>query len=311
MPIEIALLGCGHPHVADVLGVVAAEPDLRLAAAWDSDRSAIPGVISAHAVDDLDRAIRRADAVVVCAPTDQRGAICTRAARAGRPVLVEKPVALDAAEARRVAREIARSRTPAYATLFLRQLPALARLRGVLRSDLLGRVSSVTMSLTHAGALNGMFTGPASWMRDPRRSGVGGFGDLAIHLIDALAVLGPSPRLDAVMPDRDRAAATDLGGTAIGRWAGAPVTVRASWATSPGGLRITVSAAAATAVLQDGSLDILGRDGSRERWVGAPPDAGEALRGFAERLRTRRMDLAGLEPAIRAQEIIERATVLD
>jgi hypothetical protein len=29
--IDAALLGCGHPHVPDVLGVVASEPDLRLA----------------------------------------------------------------------------------------------------------------------------------------------------------------------------------------------------------------------------------------------------------------------------------------
>src|ERR1700722_2986308 len=187
MPIEIALLGCGHPHVPDLLGVIASEPDLRLAAAWDADRSAVPGPISSHAVSDLDTAIARADAVVVCAPTDQRPAVCARAARAGRPILVENPVARTAAEARALSREILRSRTPAYAALFLRELPALGRLRHVLGADLLGRLSAASASYLQAGALSGSFAGPAGWMHDPRRAGVGGLGDLGIHLVDAFA----------------------------------------------------------------------------------------------------------------------------
>src|SRR3954465_4249587 len=99
MPIDIALLGCAHPHVPDVLGVLASEPDLRLVAAWDADRSAIPGPISGVAVGRADSAIRRASAVVICAPTDQRPALCVQAARAGCPILVEEPGARTAAEA--------------------------------------------------------------------------------------------------------------------------------------------------------------------------------------------------------------------
>src|SRR5215210_4767294 len=115
MPIDIALLGCAHPHVPDVLGVLASEPDLRLVAAWDADPSAIPGAISGVAVTRADTAIRRATAVLVCAPTDQRPALCVQAARAGKPVLVEKPLARTATDARGVAKEVARSRTPALA----------------------------------------------------------------------------------------------------------------------------------------------------------------------------------------------------
>src|SRR3954467_1924189 len=99
MAIDIALLGCAHPHLPDVLGVLASEPDLRLVAAWDADPSAIPGAISGVAVSRLDTAIRRAVAVVICAPTDQRPALCVQAARAGCPLLVEKPVARGGAEA--------------------------------------------------------------------------------------------------------------------------------------------------------------------------------------------------------------------
>ena len=299
MPIDVALLGCAHPHVADVLGVIASEPDLRLAAAWDED--AVPGPISHAAVSRAETAIARADAVVICAPTDQRPALCVQAARAGRPLLVEKPLALSAADAHAVVREVERSRTPGLAALFLRELPALRRLRAVLQERLLGRLASVSAAFVHAGAIEGMFDGPRAWMRDPRRAGVGGFGDLALHLVDALSVLSPDepPVVAATTLD------AGLGGAAVGRAAGVPLTVRAGWATSPGGLELVVAGSAGTAVLRDGVLEL-----GDERWVGPPPDAGEAVRAFAACLRARRFPRDGLERAARAQHVLESAIAL-
>jgi predicted dehydrogenase len=309
MPIDIALLGCSHPHVPDVLGVLAAEPDLRLVAAWDADRSAIPVAISGAAVARAETAIRRAHAVVVCAPTDQRPALCAQAAAAGRPMLVEKPLAGTAAEARRLVREITRSGTPALAALFLRELPALGRLGGVLRERLLGRLAGVTAAYTHTGAIDGWFEGPTAWMLDPRRAGVGGFGDLGLHLVDALAALATRdpPALAAVALDRSGSGPADIGGVALGTWAGAPLTVRASWATRPGGLELKVTGAAGTATVRDGVLELDAGTGAPERWVGAPPDAGEAMRAFATRLRARRFARDGLAAAVRAQEVLEGA----
>jgi len=309
VPIDVALLGCAHPHVPDVLGVLASEPDVRLAAAWDEDPSAIPVAVSGAAVARAETAIRRAHAVVICAPTDRRPALCAQAAQAGRPILVEKPVARTADEARAVAREVARSRTPAMAALFLRELRALGRLAGVLEARLLGRLESASASLTHSGAIDGWFEGPSTWLRDPRRAGVGGFGDLALHLVDALAALpgDEPPRLAAVALDRAGAGHVDLGGIALGMWSGVPLNVRAGWASRPGGLEVRIAGAAGTAVLRDGVLELVGEGAAAERWVGAPPDAGESLRAFVARLRARRFPRDGLAPAVRAQELIEAA----
>jgi predicted dehydrogenase len=310
MPIDVALLGCAHPHVPDVLGVLASEPDVRLVAAWDADPSVVPVVIAGAAVARAETAIGRAHAVVICAPTDDRPALCVQAARAGRPLLVEKPVARSAAEARAVAREIARSRTPAVAALFLRELPALRRLGGVLAEGLLGRPASVTAALTHSGAIDGWFDGPTAWMRDVDRAGVGGFGDLALHLVDALAVLTSDdpPSLAAVA--LDRAGDGDVGGLALGSWAGVPLSVRASWAVRPGGLELVVAGAAGTAEIRDGVLELARGGPTPERWVGAPPDAGEATRAFLNQLRTRRFPRDGLAPAVRAQQVLEAAVTV-
>jgi predicted dehydrogenase len=306
VPFDVALLGCGHPHVPELLGVLASEPDLRLAAVWDADPSAIPGPVGAAAVTRAETAIARAHAVVICAPTDQRPALCVQAARAGRPLLVEAPLALTASAAGGLARELERSRTPALAALQLRELPALRRLHALLAERLLGRPASVSASYAHAGALDGRFDGPRAWLRDPRRAGVGAFGDLALPLLDALASLAPDepPALAAMTRDGD------LGGAALGSCAGAPLTLRTSWATRPGGLEIAVSGSAGTATVRDGVLELVRGFGAPERWVGPPPDAGEALRAFAGYLRARRFPRDGLTRAVVAQRRVEAAVVI-
>jgi predicted dehydrogenase len=308
VPINLALLGCGHPHLPDVLGVLASEPDLRLVAAWDADPSAVPVAIAGAAVARAETAIRRADAVIICAPTYERPALCAQAARAGRPLAVEPPLAPSATEARAVAREVERSRTPGVPMLFLRQLPAIGRLAVVLRERLLGRLAGVSATFAHAGALDGGLEGPRAWMRDVARSGVGGFGDLALHLIDALALLSADepPRLAAVAYDRPGGRRGDVGGIGVGTWGGLPLAVRTSWVARPGGLELLVTGAAGTAAVRDGTLELLG-DAGAERWVGAPPDPAEAVRAFAAALRTRRFPRDGLAPAVRAQEVLDAA----
>jgi predicted dehydrogenase len=167
----------------------------------------------------------------------------------------------------------------------------------------------VSAAFSHPGAIDGWFDGPAAWMRDPARAGVGGFGDLALHLVDALAALPADepPTLATVALDRPAGRRGDLGGAAVGTWAGVPLVVRAGWASRPGGLRLVVEGAAGTAVLRDGVLELVRVSGEPERWVGAPPDVADAVREFFVRLRARRLPQDGLAPAVRAQAVLEAA----
>ena len=68
-----------------------------------------------------------------------------------------------------------------------------------------------------------------------------------------------------------------------------------------------MTGAAGTATLRDGVLVLDRGAGEPERWVGPPPDAGEAVRAFANRLRARRFPRHGLAPAVQAQALIEAA----
>jgi hypothetical protein len=94
----------------------------------------------------------------------------------------------------------------------------------------------------------------------------------------------------------------------VGTWAGVPLVVRAGWASRPGGFELIVEGAAGTAVLREGVLELTRGGGEPERWVGAPPDAAEAVREFFVRLRSRRLPPRdGLAPAVRAQAVLEAA----
>jgi hypothetical protein len=66
-----------------------------------------------------------------------------------------------------------------------------------------------------------------------------------------------------------------------------------------------VTGAAGTATLRGGTLELVRGGGAPERWVGAPPDVGEAVRAFASSLRSRRFPRDGLRPAVAAQEMLE------
>ena len=226
------------------------------------------------------------------------------AARAGRPILVENPIALTAAEGA-ARRRGPRAAGPAAAALFLRELPALRRLAGVLAERLLGRVASVSATWVHRRARRPVRR-PTSLDADPARAGVGGFGDLALHLVDALSTLPADapPALAAVALDRDGAG--DVGGQAVGSWGTVPLSVRAGWASRPGAFELVVCGAAGTATVSEGVLELDDWRRDPQRWVGPPPDAGEALRAFAARLRTRRRPPRRRLPR-RAQAVLEAA----
>ena len=260
-----------------------------------------------YAVADAETAIGRADAVVISATVGERPVLCVRAARAGRPALVQMPLALTQVESRRLASELARHRTPVLPALPLRELPALARLRGSLRAGVLGRVSGVEAVLRRSPPMG--YDGAVAPHRRRTPEATHGFVELAVHLLDALALLGEPPRLDAVSLDV-RSGGSDLGGAGLGRWGSAPLVVRASLAAADPGLRLVVDGARAGAELVDGALVLHDGAGSAQRWVGGPPDPGEPVRAFLARLRRRDFPRDPLAGVVRAQAVAERAQSL-
>jgi predicted dehydrogenase len=175
--ITVAVVGCGYwgsKHVRvlsglpDVEAVVVVDPDTR---ATDAIRSAFPHVI---AVAELSEAFDFIDAVIVATPPRDHARIAFEALRAGKPVMVEKPLATTLEDARRLAAEADRRNVPLMVGHTFEFNPAVRELRRRMDEGELGDILYI-----HSARLNlGLY-----------RSDVDVLWDLAPHDISIMNYL--------------------------------------------------------------------------------------------------------------------------
>lgn len=141
--------------------------------------------------DDADRLIAdpEVDAVYVATPPDSHLEYAARAAAAGKPVYVEKPMALNYAQCEAMLDACRTSGVPLFVAYYRRALPRFLHIKRLIEDGAIGHVRFVhtrqTKKLTErADAL--------PWRLDPSVSGGGYFFDLASHTLDVLDfLLGP------------------------------------------------------------------------------------------------------------------------
>jgi len=117
------------------------------------------------------------DAVDICLPTDMHASVAIEALRAGKHVLVEKPMALDGNTADRMLDEAERAGKVLMSAQVLRFVPPYVALRGAMSSGALGLARSALFRRRCAAPFW------STWLADPSKSG-GGVFDLLIHDID-------------------------------------------------------------------------------------------------------------------------------
>lgn len=117
------------------------------------------------------------DAVDICLPTNLHAPVALEALRAGKHVLVEKPMALDVETSRQMIEVARKYERVLMVAQVLRFFPAYVALRAILASGRIGAPRSA-MFRRRCGA-------PAwgAWLTDPQQSG-GGVFDLLIHDMD-------------------------------------------------------------------------------------------------------------------------------
>jgi predicted dehydrogenase len=195
-PVAVGLVGAG-PWAAAMHGpVLAAGPQTRLTAVWARRTEAAAGLaarLGSYAAASYEDLLSRCEAVAFAVPPDVQAALAPRAARAGRALLLEKPLALEAAGARAIADAAAESGVVTQLVLTKRYHPATrAFLTAAEGFDATGARSRYL----HGAFLNGaMATG---W-----RLTRGALYDLGPHLLDlAGAALGPIGRVHATGDSR-------------------------------------------------------------------------------------------------------------
>ena len=129
------------------------------------------------------------DIVYVATPPSTHLPYARAAARAGKPCLVEKPMAMNADEGERMVQAFANRGLPLYVAFYRRALPRFLKIRELLHEEVIGTLTSV-----HIVQFKRLATGVEAerWRYKPAVAGAGAFYDLASHGFDILDFLvGP------------------------------------------------------------------------------------------------------------------------
>lgn len=136
------------------------------------------------------------NAIYIATPPNAHEELTLKAAQAGKPVYVEKPMAKSFAECKRMIAACNKFNVPLYVAYYRRMLPNFLKLKSLIESGIIGEVRLVKIELYKTIdpdiVSKTIGTMPINWRVDPEISGGGYFFDLAAHQLDFLDfVFGP------------------------------------------------------------------------------------------------------------------------
>lgn len=132
------------------------------------------------------------NAVYIATPPNAHRSITHLCAEAGKPVYVEKPMALNYRECRDMIDACEQARVPLYVAYYRRALPRFLKIKRLIDSNTIGEVRFVNMSLYQPPRQELVEDGKLPWRVQPDIAGGGLFVDLASHMLDFLDfALGP------------------------------------------------------------------------------------------------------------------------
>ena len=192
MPVKkIGVIGVGAiARWAHIPGILRS-PDLTLSALCDTDSGRLEAAAREYGIppelcySNGEELIARSgvDAVDICTPNDVHVPLALQAAYAGLPFSVEKPLALETAQAEKLARET-RERGLANMVCFSYRFKAAARYaRALVQSGELGELYHINMRYFQAWGMPVCQT-PLLWRFISARTGSGALGDLGSHGLD-------------------------------------------------------------------------------------------------------------------------------
>ncbi len=128
------------------------------------------------------------EAVLVCSPPFYHREHALLAARAGKHVMVEKPLAANADEVAEMIQTCQKNRVLFYPAFVMRFAPVIQEMRRIVQSGEIGPLKFVNAHFVLDASLS-----PRSWLNDPQISCGGPVADLGSHLFDLLMYLTGKP----------------------------------------------------------------------------------------------------------------------
>ena len=145
------------------------------------------------------------DIVYVATPPSSHLEYVLAAAAAGKHVLVEKPMAMNAAEGREMVAACAAAGVELFVAYYRRFWPHILRLRALLAEGVIGRPLLGVVDVSWDDVAGRRRAGTRAWRDDPAVGGGGGFVDICSHRIDLLVwLLGPVAAAHGVATRFDR-----------------------------------------------------------------------------------------------------------
>jgi predicted dehydrogenase len=192
-PLGFGLVGTGYWARIAHARALASTPGTALTAVWGRNQeaaAALAAEFGAAPYEDFDAFLADVDAVAFSVPPDVQSELATRAARAGKHLLLEKPVALSAAAADELVRAVGDAGVASVVFFTMRFQPDARKW------------------VTELCAAGGWAGGHASWLASafagdspfntPWRRQMGGLWDVAPHAVSLMwPILGPVERVTA------------------------------------------------------------------------------------------------------------------
>jgi predicted dehydrogenase len=144
--------------------------------------------------DDADALINDpdVDAVYIATPPGSHKEYTIKVAKAGKPVYVEKPMALNFAECNEMIAACKAARVPLYVAYYRRAQPRFVKIKELLENKEIGDVRFVSTTQYQKASEDVKDSENLPWRVQPELSGGGLFFDLASHTLDLLDfLLGP------------------------------------------------------------------------------------------------------------------------
>lgn len=144
---------------------------------------------AAEVFDDFEKALRdtRANAVYIGTSVHRHAEAAIRAAELGKHILVEKPLGLDAADARRIADAAAKAGVTAGCAYYRRCFPRYQHLKKLVDVGELGRI--VLVRTVNCAWFSPSKDDPKYWRVDKSQSGGGPLADVGSHMFDLIVGL--------------------------------------------------------------------------------------------------------------------------
>jgi len=198
--VKVALIGVGGISQVVRIPILKKMENIELVALCDIDESKASFIANKYGIknvyDDIEYMLwhEKLDGLFICTPNNLHYPMALAAIQHGVPALIEKPVALNAQQAKKIAKQSADAKVPMVVAMNNRFRKDAMTLKNFLEQDELGKPFYIK-----TGWLKKWNRNPyQGWQSDIRISGGGVIMDLGIQLIDLVLWLLGKPTIKSI-----------------------------------------------------------------------------------------------------------------